>query len=138
MYQQWDKDWFHQYCSSIDFLELYALLARVVTWVSHLSDKTVMFRSDNTPTMHALLNQSSNSQQMLTLLRYFTLFCTIHNICIKALHISGKKNVLCDLLSHLKLQQFEQVKPGHTATLPSQPATLISPISKFMWKSLSI
>ena len=104
----------------------------------HLSDKTVIFRSDNTPTVHALLNKSSNSQQMLTLLRYFTLFCMIHNIHIKALHISGKKNVLCDLLSHLKLQELEWVKPGNTAALPSQPATLISLISKFMWKSSSI
>ena len=138
MYQQLDKGWFEQYCPSIDVLELYALLARVVTWVPHLSDKTVIFRSDNTPTVHALLNKSSNSQQMLTLLRYFTLFCMIHKICIKALHIGGKKNVLCDLVSFLKLQEFEWVKPGHIAALPSQPATLILPISKFMWKSLSI
>ena len=120
------------------FLELYLLLARVVTWVPHLSNKTVIFRSDNTPTVHALLNKSSNSQQMLTLPGYFTLFCIIHNICIKTLHISGKKNVLCDLLSHLKLQEFEQVKPGYTAALPSQLATLIPPISEFMWKSLLI
>ena len=94
MYQQWDKGWFQQYCPSIAFLVLYALLARVVTWVPHLSDKTVVFRSDNTPTVHVLLNKSSNSQQILTLLRYFTLFCMIHNIHIKALHISGKKCIM--------------------------------------------
>ena len=81
------------------FLELYALLARVVTWVLHLSNKTVIFRSDNSPTVHALLNKSSNSQQMLTLLRYFMLFCMVNNIHIKVLHISGKRNTLCDLLS---------------------------------------
>ena len=138
MYQQWDKDWFQQYSPSIDFLELYVLLAGLVTWVPHLSDKTVVFRSDNTPTVHTLLNKSSVSQQMLTLLRYFTLFCMIHNICIKALHISGKKNILCDLLSHLKLQEFELVKPGHTTVLPSQLATLILLISEFMWKRSSI
>ena len=127
MFQQWDKDWFEQFGQSIDFLELYVLLAGVATWVPHLSDKIVIFRTDNTPIVHALLNKSSNSSQMLT--RYFTLFCMIHNIHIKAMHISSKKNVLCDLLSHLKLQEFQQVKPGHTAPLPSQPATLISPIN---------
>ena len=68
MFQQWDKQWFQQFNSSIDFLELYALLAVVVTWVPHLSDKTVIFRSDNTPTMHALIKKSSNSKQMLILL----------------------------------------------------------------------
>ena len=70
--------------------------------------------------MHALINKSSNSKQMLILLRYFTLFCMIHNIHIKAMHISGKKNVICDLLSGLKLQEFKQVKPGHTTPLPLQ------------------
>ena len=99
MFQQWEQEWFHQFNPSIDFLELYALLAGVVTWVPHLSDKTVIFRSDNTPTVHALINKSSNSMQMLRLLHYFTLFCMIHNIHIKALHISGKKNIICDLLS---------------------------------------
>ena len=94
MFQQWDKESFQQFNPSIDFLELCALLARGVTWIPHLSDKTVIFRSDNTPTMHALINKSSNSKQMLILLQYFTLFCMIHNIHIKAMHISGKKNVI--------------------------------------------
>ena len=68
MFQQWDKEWFQQFNPSIEFLELYALLAGVITWVPHLSDKTVIFRSDNTPTLHALINKSSNSKQMLILL----------------------------------------------------------------------
>ena len=34
--------WFQQYQPSIGFLELYALLAGVVTWVPHLSNKTVI------------------------------------------------------------------------------------------------
>ena len=33
MFQQWDKEWFQQFNPSIDSLELYALLAGVVTWV---------------------------------------------------------------------------------------------------------
>ena len=132
MYEKWDPVWFQEYQPSINLLELYALLARVVTWVSHLSNKTVILRSDNTLTVHALLNKTSNSHQMLTLLRYFMLFCMVHNIHIKALHISGKKNILCDLLSCIKLQEFQWVKPGNTASSPSQPATLISAISEFM------
>ena len=135
MFQQWDQEWFHQFNPSIDFLELYALLARVVIWVPHLSDKTVIFRSDNIPTVHALINKSSNSKQMLRLLCYFTLFCMIHNIHIKALHISSKKNIICDLLSRLKLQEFQWEKPDHTKPLPSQPDIQISLISEFMQKN---
>ena len=69
MYQKWDPVWFQEYNPSIDFLELYDLLAGVVMWVPHLSNKTVIFRSDSTPKVHALLNKTSNSHQMLTLFR---------------------------------------------------------------------
>ena len=87
--------------------------------------------------MHALLNKTSNSHQMLTLLRYFTLFCMVNNIRIKVHHISGKRNILCDLLSHIKLQKFQWVKPENMAVPPSQPSGLISLISEFMWRDLS-
>ena len=137
MYQKWDPVWFWEYNPSIDFLELYALLARVVTWVPHLSNKTAIFRSNNTPTVHALLNETSNSHQILTLLRYFVLFCMVNNIHIKAHHISGKRNILCDLLSCIKLQEFQQVKLENTAVSPSQLLGLISLISEFMWRGLS-
>ena len=43
LYQKWDQVWFQEYNPSIDFLELYALLAGVVTWVPHLSNKTIIF-----------------------------------------------------------------------------------------------
>ena len=59
---------FKKFNPSIDFLELYALLARVVAWVPHLTNCTVLFPSDNTPTVHALINKSSDSCQMMILL----------------------------------------------------------------------
>ena len=68
MFQQWDKHWFNEFKPSIDFLELYALLAGLVMWASHFIDKTIIFRSDNMPAMHALTNKSSHSSQMLKLL----------------------------------------------------------------------
>ena len=58
--------------TSIDFLEFYALLATVVTWVPHLTNCTVLFHSDNTPTVHALINKSSDSHQMM-LLQFLTI-----------------------------------------------------------------
>ena len=68
MHAQWEVDFFNRFNPSINFLELYALLARVVTWVLHLTNHTVLFCSDNTPTVHALKNKSSDSHQMMILL----------------------------------------------------------------------
>ena len=111
MHVQWEVDFFNKFNPSIDFLELYALLARVVTWVPHLTSCTVLFHSDSTPTMHALINKSSDSCQMMILLRFLTLFCMLKNITITAKHISGKANLICDYLHHFKFQEFHQIKP---------------------------
>ena len=99
MHAQWEVKFFEKFNPSIDFLELHALLARVVTWVPHLTNHTVLFHSDNTPTMHALINKSSDSHQMMILLQFLTLFCMLNNITITAKHISGKTNLICDYLS---------------------------------------
>ena len=68
MHAQWDLEFFENFNPSIDFLELYALLARVLTWVPHLTNHSVLFHSDNTSTVHALINKSSDSHQMMILL----------------------------------------------------------------------
>ena len=38
MYRAWEAEIFDKYQPSIDFLELYALLAGMVTWAPHLTD----------------------------------------------------------------------------------------------------
>ena len=60
MYDQWEEDFFKKFQPSIYFLEVYALLAGIVTWASHLLDHAVLFQSDNTPTVFALRNKSSD------------------------------------------------------------------------------
>ena len=71
---------------SIDFLELYALLVAVMTWALFLMDKVVLFRSDNTPAVFALINKASSSDDMMLLIHYITLFCMTHNITILSKH----------------------------------------------------
>ena len=106
MYGQWEINFLEQFKPSIDFLELYALLARVVTWVPHDTNHIVLFHSDNTHTVHVLLNKSSDSLQMMILLGVLTLFCMLNNITISAKHISGKTNLICEYLSHFRFQKF--------------------------------
>ena len=112
MHAHWEAEFFQKFNPSINFLELYALLAGVVTWVPHLTKHTVLFCSDNTPTLHALIKKSSDSHQMMILLRFLTLICMLNSITITAKHISGKSNLICDYLSQFKLQEYHQVMPA--------------------------
>ena len=70
MYGQWEEEFFQKFQPSIDFLELYALLAGIFMWAPHLMDRSILFQSDNTPTVFALRNKSSDSPQMLFLLHF--------------------------------------------------------------------
>ena len=118
-----EEDFFLKFQSSIDFLELYTLLATTVTWAPYLTDRAILFWSDNTPTVFALRNKSSDSNQMLFSLHFFTLFCMTHNITILAY------STICDKLSHFQLWDFHALKPDHTTCLPLIPSNLIVPLS---------
>ena len=48
IYRQWEMEFFDQYNSFIGSFELYSLLAGVITWTPFLTDKVVLFHSDNT------------------------------------------------------------------------------------------
>ena len=95
MYGQWETELFDVLNPFIDFLELYALLVAVVTWAPMLMDHVVLFRSDNTPALYALINRVSFSNDMMLLIHYIM----THNIKILAKHIKGTNNKFCDLLS---------------------------------------
>ena len=87
------------------------------------------FHLDNTPTVFALRNKTSDSPQMLFLLHFLTLFCMTHNITILARHIRGIHNKTHDKLSHFQFQDFHALKPDHTTCFPSNPSELISLLS---------
>ena len=132
MHSQWEEEFFHKFQPSIDFLELYGLLAGIVTWAPHLVDHTVLFPLDNTSTVFALRNKSSDIPQMLFLLHFLTLFCVTHNITILVRHVRSIHNKICDKLSLFQFQDFHALKPDHTACFSSTPSNLISPLSACM------
>ena len=96
MYGQWEEDFFQQFNPSINFLELYVLLAGIITWAPHLMGCAVLFWLDNTPTVFALRSKCNDSPHMLLLLRFLTLFYMTHIITILARHVRGVHNKICD------------------------------------------
>lgn len=54
---------------------------------------------------------TSKSDNVMVLVRAITLECMKHNMVIKATHICGKLNFLCDFISRSQLQKFHQFAP---------------------------
>ena len=134
MYGQWESEVFDTLNLSIDFLELYALLVAVVMWAPFLMDQFVLFRSNKTQAVYALIDKASSSDDMMLLSHYITLFCMTHLIKIFAKHIKHTNNEFCDLLSQFKFQEFNATKPENKRDFPSISDSQIYPLSICMQK----
>ena len=108
----WPESWHSSgLTNDITVLEAFPILVCLVLWGSSLTNKKILFRSDNESVTHILNTMTSRSANVMVLLRAITLQCMEHNIVIKSKHIEGKKNTLSDCLSRCKLQKFHQLAP---------------------------
>ena len=85
--------------NNISVLEFFPILVALYIWGEHLRNKKVLFHSDNVAVVQAINSATSKSDQLMTLLRAFTLKCLKLNIACKAEHIPGVRNVITDSLS---------------------------------------
>ncbi len=93
----WPAHWTTSY--DINFLEFFAVVCAIGMWGSQLKDTTVHFYTDNQAVEAIINNQSSNSPNMISLLRHLVLTCLIHNILLCAKPVRSVDNVLCDRIS---------------------------------------
>ena len=54
---------------------------------------------------------SSKSDLVMCLVRVMTLQCSNLNILVKASHVEGRLNTVCDALSRFQLDKFAQLAP---------------------------
>lgn len=95
----------------ITFLELFPIVASVFVWGDMLQDKKIRFNCDNMAVVDILNKLSSKNSNVMLLVRILTLQCLRLNIMIKAAHVPGKSNVICDALSRFQLDKFRAVSP---------------------------
>ena len=99
----WPEHWSRS--CDITFLEFYPIYAMLHLFAHKLAHSTVQFHCDNQAIVHVINNQTSKCNQLMSILRPLVLLLLKHNITLKAVHIPGKNNTLCDLISR------QQVRP---------------------------
>lgn len=109
----------------ITFLELFPIAVAVFIWGRELVNKKIKFCCDNLAVVSILNKLSSKSETVMCLIRFLTLHCLKLNILIKATHIFGRNNEICDALSRFQLTRFRELAPE--ADLHSQP------VPEFLW-----
>ena len=106
MFKQWNYDFIKQYEPSIEYLELYALVAGVLTWSTSFRNRRIILFCNNQSVVEMINATSSRYKNCMVLIRKFVLHTLTENVRIYAKHVRGVDNFYSDSLSRLKIQHF--------------------------------
>ena len=104
---QWEDNFIRKNTPSIQFLELYALCVGIFTWSHKLKSRRFTVFCDNLASVNMINGITSGCKYCMTLIRKVTLRALEFNFRLFACHIEGKKNILSDRLSRLKLLELK-------------------------------
>lgn len=76
-----------------------------------MSNKKLKFMCDNMAVVVMINSMTSKSETVMIILREITEICLRYNIFIKACHVPGTRNKLCDALSGFQIRKFKQLAP---------------------------
>ncbi|KAK3105594.1 hypothetical protein FSP39_001375 [Pinctada imbricata] len=112
--------------------ELFPIVLALEIRGDHLSNKRILFRSDNKAVVDVLNSQTSRDTIILKLIRRLVLVALKYNIHFRARHIAGKENTVADLLSRFKFQEALVVAPNLARSQTTVPASLLVALQYFV------
>ena len=102
--------------------ELFPIVLALEIWVPALSNHKILFMTDNQAVSDIINKTSSKDKILMKLVRRLVLASLKFNMFFRAKHISGKSNIVCDLLSRFSFQEAHQIAPW----LSKQPVVVPS------------
>ena len=136
MTQTWPKEFLDKNKPSIEYLELYAVVAGVLRWIYQFKNRRIILFCDNKSVVDMINQTTTSCKNCMVLIRILVLKGLLENVRIFARHIEGKKNVLSDNLSRDRIDLFKRTcsKQGRKiAIFPTDVPEAIWPIEK-IWK----
>ena len=121
MYQQWNANYIRNYQPSIEYLELFALVAGVKTWIHRYTNRRVILFCDNKSVVDMVNASSSSCKNCMVLIRFLVLEGLINNVRIFARHVEGRKNYFSDALSRLKISKFWELAEKFSKEFEPEP-----------------
>ena len=125
MYGAWPKNFIDMCKPSIEYLELFALVATVENWIHRFKNKRIILFCDNQSVVAMVNNTTSSCPNCMILIRKLVLKGLVENVRIYAKYIKSEENTASDFLSRLKLEKFHQLRPDWD--------TVQTPIPEEMW-----
>ena len=127
MFAQWPAGFIEAYDPSIEYLELYALVATVINWVYKFRNKRIILFCDNQSVVHMVNKMTSSCRNCMILIRMLVLKGLTENVRIFAKYIKSGKNKAVDYLSRLKFDAFLKLRDDWETTSTPVPAEMWPP-----------
>ena len=134
---KWDNDFIDLEKPTIQFLELYALLAGVIAWIHQYKNKAVTIFCDNQNVCRMVTDNRSGCKNCMMMIRILVLHCLTLNIHLKAIYIESENNDMADPLSRGQMALFHKnlrKKGWEVDDTPTPVPEMLLPISKFWLK----
>ena len=109
MYQLWDKSFIQKYNQSIEYLELYAVTAAVLTWIHKYKNRRIILFCDNQSVVDMINLTTTSCKNCMVLIGIIVLRGLIDNVRVFARHVKGSKNIYADNLSRDKVGKFKRL-----------------------------
>ena len=114
--------------STIEFKELFALVAACRTWGHNWSRERIRVHCDNSAVVDCVRSGTSRAPPVMDLLRTLFMVCSLFNFTVSVVHVAGTSNPVADALSRFRMQEFRRLAPAarHVPdTLPPLPSNRI-------------
>ena len=91
---------------SIQWQELFAILAATLTWGHKWQRKRIRFNCDNLAIVQAWQGKSAKEPRIMSLMRRLFLVAAQHNFTVLLSHLPGRHNAIADAISRRQLLAF--------------------------------
>ena len=133
MFQCWDAKFIAKFKPSIEYLELFAVTAAVITWINQFKNRRIILFCDNESVVNMINYTTTTCKNCMVLIRMIVLKGLVENVRIFARHIEGAKNVYADSLSRNKIVYFKDLCVKADKAIDQEPTAAIWPVQK-IWK----
>ena len=104
---------------NIAIVEFYPIVLSLYLWGREMSNRCILFFTDNEALVHVINKQSCKDKGLLFFVRKLVLLCLQNNILFKAIHVRGVHNILADSLSRLQVEKFRCLAPAFIDQYPT-------------------
>ena len=105
-FTKWENNFIQMSKPSIEYLELLALTAALLTWGTEIKNQRIVVFCDNQAVVVMVNNMSSSCKNCMYLLRLLTLDNLINNCRVFVKYVKSSDNDLADTLSRIQPDQF--------------------------------